>query len=417
VERLYESGLETHTAEKWHGEKGRYLGEKMTAIGLQWVQSTDAYTRLEATAGMTAAQATALCNTMGPYQYMRRCNVLDNGTISAFYGDRCYDDSAAGVATNGQAMVNVKKFWYATDFATAGTYRWYISDTGTETIHQGSPTAWKVYPAFIRNGVTYNDLFVAAYKGSIRVINGQGWYESKAGVLPTTSTECHTLCGTYETISGNNTLAGTHGTNWIPYDFLSHSMLQMLFLLEYGTFNSQSVFPGVTNLATNIRVNTGLTPLLGNSSGQATYVVPSTGETTYPFSYRGIEGLWGDYVTLLAGINIKADHMPWVADHGFAQDTFDGTIYVDTGVTLPSADGYISDIAHTASFDYGFLASAATGSSTTKLCDWHWQQLGNCFPRVSGASNMGSYYGLFEFDTTLTTSNGGAGNTRLVFYK
>ena len=359
----------------------------MTAVGLQWVQATDVYTRLETAVGLTPG---APFNAINPFGTMQRVNLLDNGVVSAVYGDRCYTDVDTGVM--GQCMVRIPKCWYYTDFTTPGTYKWYISDTGNDTIG-GNPVAWKVHPAFIRNGVTKDQIYFSAYEGYYNPSTLK--LESGAGNKPTA----------LKTIAQFRTAAelraGGAKDLWEQQDHLSTSLVELLYLIEYGGFNSQTLLSiGVTNItddaSTNMAINTGYTAPLGNASGQVAVVHYQTAQTTYSMSYRGIENFYGNIYTFVDGINIKADYMPWVADHGFASDTF-ASPYVDSKLTVPSTDGYESDIVteNTVPSDYGFLPSATAGSSSTKLCDYYYHAAGNMIARAGGSWSDGSIAGAF----------------------
>ena len=353
----------------------------MTAIGLQWTQAADTYARLEASAGMTVAQTTALCNTVAPWAYMRRVNLLDNGVVSACYGDRCYTNT--DVATMGQCMVYVPKFWYYTKHTTSPTvYRWYISDTGTDTIG-GSSVTWKVHPAFIRNGVTKSQVYVGAYEGYVHDMSGTLKLESRAGVKPSGQLEVHALTGTPNgTISSYRTWAHNRvGTTnkWELLDFNTLSMIQLQYLLEYGTFNSGNFFTGVTSItddsSTNMAVNTGYTSALGNTSGQVPVTHYQTLQTTYPMSHRGTENIFGNMFEYIDGINIT-NRVAWIADHDFASDTFTAP-YVSTGLTLVGSNTFCNDLSTSATYDYYFQGATAGGGLTTYLCQFTYQDTGN----------------------------------------
>lgn len=142
--------------------------------------------------------------------------------------------------------------------------------------------------------------------------------------------------------------------------------------------------------------NTGHTSTLGNASGSVLHTfdyVPSVAPFTgYAMSYRGIENFYGNVFKFIDGINIKADYNPWIADHGFACDTF-ASPYVDTTLTLPSTGNYITNIAFTTDFDYGFLPSAVGGVGG--LYDQYGLATGNRMVLNSGYWASGAGDGMF----------------------
>ena len=351
----------------------------MTVFGLQWtmaaspvgVRPTCAATAGGATqnalsdiavtsptnAHTTNAVAQASAN--APWSGMRRCNVWEDGTPTAYYGDRCYTDT--DVANMGQCMVQIPKFLYATDH-TAGVYRWFISNTGTETVRNsvdGANLTWNVHPAFIRAGATKNSIYLGAYEGYINDTK----LESKAGVAPTATTLTASRTAAHARVGGVV-------NKWEQQDYLSTAAVQLLYLVEYGNFNSQILIGG--GLVDQTLANTGATGSTGINRGNATYGV--AGDYTYAMSYRGIENLYGNIWHGLDGVKYD-DSSPnhiWVADNSFNDSATYTSPYTDLGVAVyHEASGFISDIIATSSStnDYSFAPLAGGGSETTGLCD------------------------------------------------
>ncbi|MGI6533891.1 MAG: hypothetical protein ACOX23_04665 [Peptococcia bacterium] len=99
-------------------------------------------------------------------------------------------------------------------------------------------------------------------------------------------------------------------------------------------------------------------------------------------NYRGLEDLWGNVWEFVDGINIKADHRPYVADHGFASDVFDEP-YTDAGFDLPSVNGYVSNFACSAGADW-LLMPSAVGADSGYIPDYYYQATGNRVALVGG---------------------------------
>jgi hypothetical protein len=119
---------------------------------------------------------------------------------------------------------------------------------------------------------------------------------------------------------------------------------------------------------------------------------------TYAMSYRGIENLFGNIWKWVDGINIQ-NHVPYVADHGFASDVFTDP-YKSLGITLPASNGYVSDIAFSSNFDYGFLPQETTGSSTSYLADYYYQNAVDRVARLGGGWFDYSWAGAFYWSLT-----------------
>jgi len=218
-------------------------------------------------------------------------------------------------------------------------------------------------------------------------------------------------------------LAQNRGSGWELINFNQVCAIQLLYLVEYASFSSQTeIGAGVTGVndttagnTYNNALNTGFTAGVGtsstdfaNASGACTGVTHySTSESDadiQPITYRGIENLWGNIYSWVDGINIKADNNPWIADHDFADDTFVHP-YSDTGLTLHNASGYLTDVAYGAAMDYGFLASAVGGASDEYLCDYYYRATDNHAARLGGYWDRSRYAGAFCWDLYYPASN------------
>ncbi len=218
-------------------------------------------------------------------------------------------------------------------------------------------------------------------------------------------------------------LAHNRGTGWELNTYNHASAIELLYLVECGSFNAQAkIGAGVTGVndaaagtTYNNALNNGFTAGvgtsstdLGNASGKCTgvahYKTTESDADIQPVSYRGIENFWGNIYEWIDGINIKADYNPWIADHDFADDTF-AHPYVDTGLTLHNASGYSTNIAFGAALDYGFLASAVGGSDATYLCDYYYQATGNRAARLGGIWTHGASAGPFYWDLHTAASD------------
>lgn len=369
-----------------------YGGSQPAPPCLAWDKVADTYQRL----GGAAGRDRSYFDSIMPFAGMRRCNLSDDGTVIAYWGEPGYRDDGS----NGQVMVEVPKFWHRTEVLPSG-YRWNVSPVTVPGL--------KLHPNWFRHGKVLDKVYIGAYK-ACRYDVSEGAYvlddapgadftvgtgdklSSIAGAKP--------ISGTTDALTLPNArkLANNRGPGWGLVDFLSASAVQLLMLVEYGSFNSQQyIGRGIVDVNSgtgNMAMPTGQTATLGNASGAATgNVHPETGQAANSISYRGLEDWWGNIWEWTDGINIK-DNRPWVADHDYQSDLF-GPPYEDAGVTLPAENGYAADIAVAGAFDYGFLPSAVGASATTKLCDYYYQSLGNRIARRGGCWGNGSDAGPF----------------------
>ena len=170
--------------------------------------------------------------------------------------------------------------------------------------------------------------------------------------------------------------AATRGTGWRQMDYDLVSAIQLLYLVEYASFYSQSMIgAGLTNFGGadwSFRNDSNPIETTGNSNsdGNATASVDNgTGATGSYMSYRGIENFYGHIWDFVDGININ-NNVPYVSndDTVFADDT--ATDYTDLGITLINSDGWQETLEQTAR---GFLPASVGGSSSTYVTNGYYQ--------------------------------------------
>lgn len=331
---------------------------------LEWNQTLDTYQRLDDAVGMVAiTQGQNDFSDVYPWSEMKRCNLDDNGVVQAYFGDPTYADDGS----NGQVMVQIPKFWYRSEMIVENEekkYRWWIADAPVE--------GFKLHPAFVRNGVEKDYIYIGAYEGYV----SGGMLHSRAGVMPTAN----------RTIVQFRNDAQARGPIWHQQDFLTICAIQLLYLIEYAHFDSQTkIGRGITNDSNYHQ--TGETAQYGNES------YGTTSNDTTAMSYRGIENLYGNFWQWVDGININ-NRRAYIADSNFVSDKFDDH-YRQVGFTNATSDGYVKDIGWTEDDDYMFLAIDATGSASSYLHDYYWQITGARVARFGGDRSSGAQGGAF----------------------
>lgn len=370
------------------------------AYGVRWNETLDTWTRLGQNRSFTNF------NNVFPYNKIKRCNVADDGTVNAYYGDPTFIEDG----TNGQVMVEYLKtyFKYLNYVDGSNTYHeWWIS----ETLLAG----FKIHPAFNYGvGVTKDKMYTSAYEGSI--------YDTSAGVhlladeqiadfTPTTGDKLSSIKGAKPcsgltqalSIVNSRILAKNRGTGWGLWNGNQVAFVQHLFIIEYASFNPQDkIGLGVVNKASgtaNESEITGATSFLGNTTGRQSGTDGLTSVT-----YRGLENMWGNIWLWVDGINIQADNKLWVntTNINMVSDSY-ATPYSLVG-TLSNTNGYVSKIFGT---EYGLFATENTGSSTTRLHDYYYQSTGNRVASLGGGWSDGSTAGFACW--RLDTSSGSRG--------
>jgi hypothetical protein len=183
-------------------------------------------------------------------------------------------------------------------------------------------------------------------------------------------------------------------------DFWLHQAVQMLYVIEYQTFFSQSVL-GDGNVASSYSAGSavqtdsphsvaGKSNSLGNYSTNSTTGASSGTRDTAFMSYRGIENFYGNCWSWVDGFNIN-NNVAYVSNvtASFSDDTATGYTQI---ATLPAADGWQATLQ---SIDNAFLPATVGAGSTTGLTDYYWQASGWRVAGFSGSADLGALCGAF----------------------
>lgn len=335
------------------------------------------------------------------YGGRRRCNVLDDGTIVAYYGDENYTDDGS----NGQVMVFQPAFYYKVVplklKKNSDSGIGYHLRKANYYVSSKPKTGFKLHPAFYDgNGNEIDYILYSAYEGSMYDSSTQAYvndnvdksitYEdgdllcSVAGKKPISG-----LRSGLGTKQNFETMAQNRSTGWHLETIKATSANQLLMIIELGTMNTQTgIGQGVVTIADNKAYNcsslTGSTASLGNGTGQAVETVNEIGgtETTYnvngkvSVSYRGVENPWGNIWKHIQGINIWGDGsmgggQPYVANDFTFNESKHSDNYEPVGFTLTNANGYISAMGYgSEEYDWLLMPSETGGTSALPVGDF-----------------------------------------------
>lgn len=384
-----------------------YSDEDIFGVEVDFVNKK--FTRLSGAVNRTPGAAFDSINAFGG---RKRCNVADDGTVTAYYGDSGYTTTGKNAAgTPVQVMVEQPKFYYKVvpmvlEKGVKGMKirkaRYYVSDT--------LKPGFKVHPAFVENGNVNPYIYLAAFEGSLFDTSANAYILDNAQVADFAADKLSSIAGTKP--AGGDTqnltranvrlLAQKRGAGWEQAYAATAAASQLLMLIEYASFNMQSAIGnGNTNQsssAANIQY-TGATVSLGNASGAVT-----NANDIQLISYRGEENFWGNIWTWVDGMN-EENPDPFesgqagtlhVADHGFA-DNSKASPYKNTGIHPIQGSGYVSAFGYSEEFDWLFIAVEYSGNTSLPVGDYAWNQnpgwrvaiLGGCCHSGSGA---GAFY-------------------------
>lgn len=358
----------------------------------------------------------------------KRCNVADDGSIVAWYGDADYKEDGS----MGQVMVYQPKFYYLVcpvEYDPIDTGIGYHLRKANYYVSEKPRAGFRLHPAFYDASGNEIDYFLtSAYEGSIydasasayllndeQVMNtGEDKFSSIAGARPASGSSQNLTRPNIEAMAQNR------GTNWHGDLIKQVSAEQMLMIIEMGMMNLQTaIAQGVVSLpwttgsdtTSSYAAATGSTASLGNGTGRAEKTTTYEGGVAKEYTvdgktsvcWRGKENFWGNIWKFVYGINIWGNGkmgggQPYIcSDFSFAESKNSGN-YEPAGFTVTNANGYISAMGYSTACDWLFIASECLGNSSLPVGDYTYITVNlNSYriARLGGAWNAGGDAGGF----------------------
>lgn len=330
----------------------------------------------------------------------KRCNVADDGSIVAWYGDADYKEDGS----MGQVMVYQPKFYYLVcpvEYDPIDTGIGYHLRKANYYVSEKPRAGFRLHPAFYDASGNEIDYFLtSAYEGSIydasasayllndeQVMNtGEDKFSSIAGARPASGSSQNLTRPNIEAMAQNR------GKNWHGDLIKQVSAEQMLMIIEMGMMNLQTaIAQGVVSLpwttgsdtTSSYAAATGSTASLGNGTGRAEKTTTYEGGVAKEYTvdgktsvcWRGKENFWGNIWKFVYGINIWGNGkmgggQPYIcSDFSFAESKNSGN-YEPAGFTVTNANGYISAMGYSTACDWLFIASECLGNSSLPVGDY-----------------------------------------------
>lgn len=375
-----------------------YLG--ITAddiVGIQVDYKNKTFKRLAGAANLTKGSDFDKFTMFGG---RKRCNVADDGSIVAWYGDADYKEDGS----MGQVMVYQPKFYYLVcpvEYDPIDTGIGYHLRKANYYVSEKPRAGFRLHPAFYDASGNEIDYFLtSAYEGSIydasasayllndeQVMNtGEDKFSSIAGARPASGYSQNLTRPNIEAMAQNR------GTNWHGDLIKQVSAEQMLMIIEMGMMNLQTaIAQGVVSLpwttgsdtTSSYAAATGSTASLGNGTGRAEKTTTYEGGVAKEYTvdgktsvcWRGKENFWGNIWKFVYGINIWGNGkmgggQPYIcSDFSFGESKNSGN-YEPAGFTVTNANGYISAMGYSTACDWLFIASECLGNSSLPVGDY-----------------------------------------------
>lgn len=392
-----------------------------TAVGLTIDYVNKTFTRTENAKNSTAGSD---FNKFLMYGGRMRCNVADDGTINAFYGDPTYTDDGS----NGQVMVYQPKFYYQIKTTQSKNISMGTAVQNHTILLSAEPlTGFKIHPLFVaQNGDILDYVLISAYEGSCYHTTSNAYFTADEEGVDFNNDKLSSIANV-KPISGqkNNLtmisaeqLAANRGTGWHITNLAAESALQMLYAVEYGSLNSQQTLGlGISNLTSttiNSSSHTGSTSSLGNTSGHAPITTNITnGQTitystngTVAISYRGMENPWGNIWRFVGGVLINgstSNNRNWIYIANSYNYTDSINDYTSCSFPLVNTSNWLSSFGLNTDSTYDWVlmpAEASGGNSALPIGDFVWTSGHLTTPNsvsIGGNNSHGDNNGIFYY--------------------
>lgn len=378
-----------------------YLGmiETEDVLGITMDYKNKTCTRIAGAKNLTAG---ADFDKFSMYGGRKRCNVSDDGTINAYYGDEGYTEDGS----NGQVMVYQPKFYYLVcplEYDRQETGYGYHLRKANYYISETQRAGFKLHPAFYdKNGNEVDYILMSAYEGCIYDTSANAYLKNDEQVMDASKDKFSSIAGARPATGVSQDLtrpnieqmAKNRGEGWHSLGIKTASMEQLLMIVEMGMMNLQTAIgQGVVNLpwttgsdtTSSYAGATGSTASLGNGTGRATKTTTYEGGKATEYTvdgktsicYRGVENFWGNIWKFAYGINFYCEvGKPFLGyvckDFNYAESKKTDN-YENIGFALPSENGYVSAMGYSTKYDWLFLPSEVKGNSSLPVGDYYYQ--------------------------------------------
>ena len=334
------------------------------------------------------------------YGGRRRCNVADDGTINAWYGDESYTEDGS----NGQVMIYQPKFYYLVCpvvYDPIDTGIGYHLRKANYYVSEKPRPGFRLHPAFYdANGNEIDYFLTGADEGSVYDVSASAYLLQDEQILKATEDKFCSISGARPasgytqdlTRTSVEQMAQNRGANWHGDLIKQVSAEQLLMIIEIGMMNLQTaIAQGVISLpwttgsdtTSSYAAATGSTASLGNGTGRAEKTTTYEGGVAKEYTvdgktsvcWRGKENFWGNIWKFVYGINIWGNGkmgggQPYIcSDFSFAESKNSGN-YEPAGFTVTNTNGYISAMGYSTACDWLFIASECLGNSSLPVGDY-----------------------------------------------
>ncbi len=321
-----------------------------------------------------------------PYNRIRPC-LLKDGVFVGYLDPNDYNkfsdgraaDISSGIA--GDVMIEIPHFWYKLERVNN------FLDVKISNMEREGFTDF----AFSYNGEVKDQFYIGAYLGSC---DGSGKLRSLSGAMPNGNL----------TMGQFRTAAQANGEGYEQLSFNKLTALQVLYLLQFKSLNSQSALgQGYTNNI-GVYIANGAANKKGMNYGSQTSNSPDS-----VIKFNGIENFWGNMAVRIDGFISNGTNSIAISDGNF--NDYGAGYKKYSGAALPNPDNfpnefpmYMKDVM--GDNNLGFIPRAIRGSSSTYYCDYGFiSNSGNRYPGFGGDASTKMNAGAFRFYCDYATAS------------
>jgi hypothetical protein len=325
------------------------------------------------------------------HKSMRRCVVNSAGVVQ-YYLDEFNstlkeDGTPANLdGTDGQVMVEIAPFYVRTVFE---------GQVATWSVSAAPLPGYVLHPAFDGGAVlkTYigaydaivYDTSAGAYINGLNSDNNSARINLGEDLLASVATGNFAMVG----LTRNEFRTLARNADFQLYDFWQYQAVIMLFITEYGSWNSQAVlghgnvdrsYPASSdNQAQSPHEANGHSNIIGNHSGGI-----NTADGAPWVSYRGIENIWGNCWQFIDGWNVS-NYQSYISNNEavYADDTSAGYAAIGNVVPAGITDTAIKNWQY---IENAFIVRQVGGGASTSafVTDHFWSATGWRVANVGG---------------------------------
>ena len=318
-------------------------------------------------------------NALNCYTGRRRCNMQDDGTITAYYGDVNYDNIGN---ENLQVMVEQPKVYYS--LQNVVTTNGAIDSADYLVADEKLDETFELHPAFISNEIEYNYVYVGAFEGTI--INNK--LSSIGGGTSRPSTNF--------TRNNFRTYALNRGVFWRILSKQYEDLENLLMAIEFKSFDIQNAFcVGIVNSNSIQNIGENYTLDINGTGIKNVYKTTSSA-----FTWRWRENKYGNIYKMIDGLNTNGANW-YIKDYDFEDDT--STNYIQLDETALIGQGYITKFAYVSNAKWIFMPKQCTTNLWGLTMDFYYGASGWAFALIGGNYNRNLGAGMFLIGRSLST--------------